>query len=374
MTSSAGNEEDYVLVSVVRTNKSGFLKSQNRMNVMLSRCRAGMVIVTNRAFLRTDGQHTMLGSLSKYWERLYGESKTWADWKLVAEQKADMPGAPGLHRAAITTPISIPYSKSSGYGGKAAAARPTYRTQAWRDEHFPPLPGNPASNYFIRDSWSTLTSSKLQRDASREIKSTTENTTARDVQVSRSSRIGAATDQSVSAVGALVSPRIPLASSVLQQLGGGQSVPKLGQAPRPQIQGRWNQGFHPNVMAPDQTSSLDASVQSNPVSHASRFTPTTAPISPSENHSIPDLDNNSHFPSLVEISPSIPVQGRWRNGTGANAVKGTASVTTNIVSQSLLRRDTIPAASDKDDNFLPLTRLKEVKRNKRNNFRSKRNS
>ncbi|KAJ7257766.1 AAA domain-containing protein, partial [Mycena rebaudengoi] len=65
-----GNEADYVLVSVVRTTQPGFLKSLNRMNVMLTRARKGMVIVTCAAFLRSEsGARTLLGKLSQYWEQ-----------------------------------------------------------------------------------------------------------------------------------------------------------------------------------------------------------------------------------------------------------------------------------------------------------------
>ncbi|KAJ7104047.1 P-loop containing nucleoside triphosphate hydrolase protein [Mycena belliarum] len=47
-----GNEDDYVILSVVRTENIGFLAEQRRVNVMLSRCRKGMVICTNRTFLQ----------------------------------------------------------------------------------------------------------------------------------------------------------------------------------------------------------------------------------------------------------------------------------------------------------------------------------
>ncbi|KAJ7213075.1 AAA domain-containing protein, partial [Mycena pura] len=64
-----GNEADYVLVSVVRTDPEapGFLQS-NRMNVMLTRAKKGMVIVTCSSFLCSgDGAQTFLGRLARYW-------------------------------------------------------------------------------------------------------------------------------------------------------------------------------------------------------------------------------------------------------------------------------------------------------------------
>lgn len=66
---------------------------------MLTRCQIGMVIVTNRVFLRTTGaQFTLLGSLAQYWANRHGDLKTWTDWKEIAELKADMPGVLGPRR------------------------------------------------------------------------------------------------------------------------------------------------------------------------------------------------------------------------------------------------------------------------------------
>ncbi|KAJ7301944.1 AAA domain-containing protein, partial [Mycena albidolilacea] len=62
-----GNEADYVVVSVVRTDAPGFLRSLSRMNVMLTRARKGMVIVTSSSFLRSQGAQTLLGRLARYW-------------------------------------------------------------------------------------------------------------------------------------------------------------------------------------------------------------------------------------------------------------------------------------------------------------------
>ncbi|KAJ7576715.1 AAA domain-containing protein, partial [Mycena floridula] len=64
-----GNEEKYILISAVRSDKPGFLTSINRMNVMLTRCKAGMLIVTSRAFLRGSGRQTLLGKLAAFWEQ-----------------------------------------------------------------------------------------------------------------------------------------------------------------------------------------------------------------------------------------------------------------------------------------------------------------
>ncbi|KIJ55988.1 hypothetical protein M422DRAFT_151005 [Sphaerobolus stellatus SS14] len=88
-----GNEADIVIVSVVRTNGPGFLKNLNRTNVLLTRCKMGMIIVTNRSFIYGGGKKTLLGKLAGYWEkRESGEGKlNWVDWRRVAEGKAKLP-------------------------------------------------------------------------------------------------------------------------------------------------------------------------------------------------------------------------------------------------------------------------------------------
>ncbi|KAL1685650.1 AAA domain-containing protein, partial [Schizophyllum commune] len=58
-----GNEADYVLVSMVRTETPGFLKSLPRLNVLLTRCRRGMVIVTSPTFLSGPGRELLLADL-----------------------------------------------------------------------------------------------------------------------------------------------------------------------------------------------------------------------------------------------------------------------------------------------------------------------
>ena len=58
-----GNEADYVLVSVVRSSKPGFLVSLQRMNLLLTRCRKGLVIVTSRSFIASGGQAWTIGAI-----------------------------------------------------------------------------------------------------------------------------------------------------------------------------------------------------------------------------------------------------------------------------------------------------------------------
>ncbi|KAF4614778.1 hypothetical protein D9613_003277 [Agrocybe pediades] len=58
-----GNEDDYIIVSIVRTNKLGFLNDQRRVNVMLTRCKKGMIICTNRAFIEGPAAKSLVGAL-----------------------------------------------------------------------------------------------------------------------------------------------------------------------------------------------------------------------------------------------------------------------------------------------------------------------
>ncbi|KAK0189343.1 AAA domain-containing protein [Armillaria mellea] len=79
-----GNEADFVLVSLVRSRDPGFLRSEQRMNVMLTRCRRGLVIVSSR----TRGKH-------------------WKEWTAVIEERASLPGAKGGY-APVYYPVSVP--------------------------------------------------------------------------------------------------------------------------------------------------------------------------------------------------------------------------------------------------------------------------
>ncbi|KAG5634293.1 hypothetical protein H0H81_002520, partial [Sphagnurus paluster] len=68
------------------------------MNVLLTRCKKGLVIVTSRSFLSRGGRFTLLGALESNWTTLVGE-RAWVDWRTVSEGKVDLPGAPGHNRA-----------------------------------------------------------------------------------------------------------------------------------------------------------------------------------------------------------------------------------------------------------------------------------
>ncbi|KAF8554480.1 hypothetical protein OG21DRAFT_1385482, partial [Imleria badia] len=59
-----GNEDDHIIVSVVRSNEPGFLRHQRRTNVMLTRCKQTMVICSSRAFLSDKASKTLVGKLA----------------------------------------------------------------------------------------------------------------------------------------------------------------------------------------------------------------------------------------------------------------------------------------------------------------------
>ncbi|TFK33236.1 AAA domain-containing protein [Crucibulum laeve] len=71
-----GNEEDYIIISLVRSEKIGFLRERRRVNVMLTRCKVRMVICTSRAFLEQIASDSLVGLLAAS----LGEG-TWINWR-----------------------------------------------------------------------------------------------------------------------------------------------------------------------------------------------------------------------------------------------------------------------------------------------------
>lgn len=71
-----GNEADYVILSVVRSEKIGFLKDTRRTNVMLTRCKRNMIILTNRRFIEGVASSTLIGRLAKACGRSWIETQS----------------------------------------------------------------------------------------------------------------------------------------------------------------------------------------------------------------------------------------------------------------------------------------------------------
>lgn len=81
-----------MILSSVRTKQPGFLKSQPRMNVALTRCRKGMVVVTDKSFLQGKGKKTLLGQLSSTWSKHH--DACWNDRNAVLNNSVTLPGLP----------------------------------------------------------------------------------------------------------------------------------------------------------------------------------------------------------------------------------------------------------------------------------------
>jgi hypothetical protein len=60
-----GNEEDYIIVSLVRSKEIGFLRSLRRTNVMLTRFKKGMFVVTSKKFLIGPGKECLVEDIAQ---------------------------------------------------------------------------------------------------------------------------------------------------------------------------------------------------------------------------------------------------------------------------------------------------------------------
>ena len=91
---ASGHEEEFVIVSAVRTDRPGFLSVQRRNNVMLSRCTTGMIVVTNKSFLtyNDSSAKTLLGKLVNHWAAATPSGSVWIDWRSITSQSANLPG------------------------------------------------------------------------------------------------------------------------------------------------------------------------------------------------------------------------------------------------------------------------------------------
>ena len=117
-----------MILSSVRTTQPGFLRSQPRMNVALTRCRKGMVVVTDRCFLQRTG-NMLLGELSYTWSQ--HDEACWIDWKAMLNNSAALPGLP------LPLPLPVPlYSpapavqQSALYGSQQQQAQPSVNEQS----------------------------------------------------------------------------------------------------------------------------------------------------------------------------------------------------------------------------------------------------
>lgn len=105
LSNHTGNEADYVLISLVRSDQVGFLYLKQRMNVMLTRCRRGMVIVSSRSFLEGVARDTLVGILSAYWSvsQKGEEREPWVSADDIMNQRVHLPGSPGKNAPYLLT-------------------------------------------------------------------------------------------------------------------------------------------------------------------------------------------------------------------------------------------------------------------------------
>ncbi|EGN98886.1 hypothetical protein SERLA73DRAFT_136902 [Serpula lacrymans var. lacrymans S7.3] len=59
-----GNEDEHIIISLVRSEGVGFLKNNRRTNVMLTRCKKSMVICTSRSFITKKAASSLMGKLA----------------------------------------------------------------------------------------------------------------------------------------------------------------------------------------------------------------------------------------------------------------------------------------------------------------------
>ncbi|KAF7316711.1 hypothetical protein HMN09_00404200 [Mycena chlorophos] len=69
------NEDDFIVLSLVRTRGVGFMNETRRVNVMLTRCKKGLIVCTNRGFVQGQARNTLIGLLAD-------RADSWAPLKL----------------------------------------------------------------------------------------------------------------------------------------------------------------------------------------------------------------------------------------------------------------------------------------------------
>lgn len=117
------------------------------MNVMLTRCRRGIVIVSSQSFLEGVARDTLVGKISAYWT-VQGGKNVWVDAMDITNSRVDLPGAPGSKvDPAIATAresINSGSSRSVGSGGSGPTIPRTFDVSAlFRKRIISPNPGTP---------------------------------------------------------------------------------------------------------------------------------------------------------------------------------------------------------------------------------------
>ncbi|CAE6470205.1 unnamed protein product [Rhizoctonia solani] len=100
-----GNEADYIITTLTKTTFSSFLSSVNRLNVLLTRCKRGLVVVSQKEFITRTG-----GLLRGLWWA-YESHDIWKDAKEVSKGYVDLPGSPA--------PVERPDEESEEEGSES---------------------------------------------------------------------------------------------------------------------------------------------------------------------------------------------------------------------------------------------------------------
>ncbi|KAJ3914115.1 AAA domain-containing protein [Lentinula edodes] len=81
-----GNEDNFIIISIVRSDKPGFLTNLRRTNVMLTRFKRGMFIVTSKKFITGPGAGTLVAQLADYYEKRVGDA-AWLGTEEIGGEK-----------------------------------------------------------------------------------------------------------------------------------------------------------------------------------------------------------------------------------------------------------------------------------------------
>jgi hypothetical protein len=134
-----------VILSSVRTQQAGFLNSRPRMNVALTRCRKGMIVVTNKCFLRGAGSKTLLGQLCSTWSQ-HGDA--WIDWKAILNDSVTLPGLPAPPPKPLKRPVLLPAPASvSVFQRLPVPTKINEPSRPWAVPHITTSRQNPATSF-----------------------------------------------------------------------------------------------------------------------------------------------------------------------------------------------------------------------------------
>ncbi|KAF8825249.1 hypothetical protein HHX47_DHR7000297 [Lentinula edodes] len=81
-----GNEDNFIIISIVRSDKPGFLTNLRRTNVMLTRFKRGMFIVTSKKFITGPGAGTLVAQLADYYKKRVGDA-AWLGTEEIGGEK-----------------------------------------------------------------------------------------------------------------------------------------------------------------------------------------------------------------------------------------------------------------------------------------------